>query len=57
MSIDIKWIILVAACIAVLVLVRKREEWRDPILVAVGVATVLITILFFVATPVVTLHR
>jgi hypothetical protein len=56
MWIDIRWIALVAACTFVIVLVRTRREWVEPLLVVAAIAAVLITLLFFVTTPA-TVHR
>jgi hypothetical protein len=55
MSIDVRWLVLIAACAAVPILIRKRREWAEPILVTATVATLLITIFFFLTAPVISL--
>ncbi|WP_176558740.1 hypothetical protein [Micromonospora sp. WMMA1996] len=51
MLVDVRWIMLVVVFMLVLLMVRRRKEWAEPLLVATAVATFLITILFFIAAP------
>ncbi|MBQ1044122.1 MULTISPECIES: hypothetical protein [Micromonospora] len=51
MLVDARWIMLVAVFTLVLVMVRKRKEWAEPLLVATAVATLLLTVLFFISEP------
>ncbi|MEV4464331.1 hypothetical protein AB0J51_11940 [Micromonospora echinofusca] len=49
--VDIRWLALVAAFVAVTMLVRKRSEWANELLTAAAIATLLITVLFFIPAP------
>jgi uncharacterized membrane protein YkgB len=49
MLIDARWLLLIMVFVGVLVLVRKRREWAEPLVVALAVTTVLITLLFFIS--------
>ncbi|MER7588284.1 hypothetical protein ABTW72_12165 [Micromonospora sp. NPDC127501] len=55
MLIDARWVALIAACLAILLIVRKRKEWAEPLLVMAAIATLLITLFFFVGAPIVRL--
>ncbi|GAA2858276.1 hypothetical protein Acy02nite_22070 [Actinoplanes cyaneus] len=51
MLIDARWLVLGVVFGVVLLCVRRRKEWAEPVLVAIAVTTVLITLLFFVPKP------